>query len=127
MHRHLSLLGRILICAIFLASAFGKITDFDGTREMMVSKGMPQATWMLVGAIVFEVLGGIAVLLGFKAKLGAFALLVFLALATFYFHSDLGQQEQQVQFMKNLAIGGGLLLLMANGPGAISMDSRVKR
>jgi putative oxidoreductase len=66
MHRHLSVLGRILICAIFLASAFGKVTDFDGTREMMVSKGVPQANWMLMGAIVFEVVGGLCVLLGFK-------------------------------------------------------------
>ena len=127
MHRHLSVLGRILICAIFLASAFGKVTDFDGTREMMVSKGVPQANWMLMGAIVFEVVGGLCVLLGFKAKSGAFLLLVFLALTTFYFHSDLGQQQEQIQFMKNLAIGGGLLFLMANGPGAISMDSRVRR
>ena len=86
---------------------------------------------MLVGAIVFLIAGSISVITGFKARIGAALLLVFLLLATYYFHDfwtldePQAQQEQMIQFMKNLALMGAMLLIIANGSGPMSMDARL--
>ncbi|MEE9404633.1 MAG: DoxX family protein [Algisphaera sp.] len=119
----LALLGRICIALIFLLSAVGnKIPNFNGVAGAMASKGVPYPKVALVGAIVFLLVGAVSIIAGFRTRIGALLLLIFLGLATFYFHDfwnltgdDRG--TQQIQFMKNMAIGGGLLMLMAAGPG----------
>lgn len=126
----LTVLGRVMLSAIFLMSAVGNdIPNFDSVARMMQSAGIPSPQLMLAGAIVFLIAGGISVMLGFKARFGAALLLIFLALATYYFHAfwkveGQEQQMQMVQFLKNLSIGGGLLFIMANGPGPMSFDAR---
>ena len=129
--RFLPLTGRILITSIFLMSGFGKIADWSGTAGYMASKGMPMVPLFLIGAIVFELGGGLSVLLGFKTRTGATALAIFLVPATLIFHNfwtldGMEQQMQMAMFMKNFSILGGLLLLMAFGPGPISIDNRQK-
>src|SRR4029079_552757 len=84
--------------------------------------------FMLVGAIAFLIVGSLSVLLGFKARLGAALLLTFLVLATYYFHpfwklEGQAQQEQMIQFMKNLSMMGAMLFVMANGSGPMSLYS----
>jgi putative oxidoreductase len=85
---------------------------------------------MLVGAIAFLLVGGASVVLGLYARFGALLLLVFLVLATYYFHGfwrledAQAQQEQTIQFMKNLSMMGAMLFIIANGPGAWSLDAR---
>jgi putative oxidoreductase len=130
----LAVLGRIMLTTIFLMSALGnKIPNFNGVAGIMAAEGVPAPKFMLVGAIVFLITGGLAVLVGYKARLGATLLLVFLVLATYFFHdfwtlSDpKAQQEQMVHFMKNLSIMGALLLVIANGPGPFSLDARKAR
>jgi len=128
-HRFAPLAGRILLSAIFLMSAFGKVTDFSGTMAYMSAKGMFAVPFFLVMAILFEVCGGLSVLLGFKARWGALALIVFLIPVTLIFHNfwavDPDQARMQtINFMKNLAIMGGLLQILAHGSGALSLDSR---
>src|SRR3954451_11280049 len=126
-----AVLGRILLCTIFLMVAVGnKIPNFQAVAGYMAKEGVPAPQMMLAGAIVFLIAGSLSVILGYKARIGAFLLLVFLVLATYYFHdfwtlSDLqARQEQTIQFMKNLGLIGAMLLIIANGTGPLSLDGR---
>ena len=125
--------GRVLLCVIFLMAAVGnKIPHFSNVAQLMDSKGIPQPKLMLVGAIVFLLAGSLSVITGYRARIGALLLLVFLALATYYFHNfwaiaeAKAQQEQMIQFMKNLSMMGAMLFIIGNGPGPMSIGS-VKR
>ena len=126
-----AVLGRVLLCTIFLMSAMGnKIPHFNDVAGLMGKVGIPQPRFMLVGAIVFLIAGSLSVVLGYKARIGATLLLIFLVLATYYFHdfwtlSDpQARQEQTIQFMKNLGLMGAMLLVIANGTGPLSLDGR---
>jgi uncharacterized membrane protein YphA (DoxX/SURF4 family) len=107
------------VAVIFLASAFGKITNFEGTLRFMESRGMPLAGVLCVAAIIVEALGAVALILGYKTRWGAAALSAFLIVATGVFHAA---PDQRIQLLKNLAILGGLLNLIARGPGAVSLE-----
>jgi len=115
----LALVGRLFVAIIFLASAFGKITNFDGTLQFMESHGMPAVNLLCAGAIAVEALGAISVILGYKTRWGAAALAAYLVAATWVFHTG---PDQRIQLLKNLAILGGLLNLIARGPGGISLE-----
>lgn len=124
-------IGRLLLSFIFLMSAVGnKIPNFNDVAAYMSSEGVPASQIMLAGAIAFLILGAVSVMLGFKARIGASLLLIFLALATYYFHDfwtfvDPKEQEMQmIQFMKNLSLMGAMLFIIANGPGAYSLDEK---
>ncbi len=127
--RYAPLAGRILLAIIFLLSGFNKFAAWDQTAGYMASKGMPLVPFFLVCAALIELAGGLSVLLGFKARLGAAALFLYLIPTTLIFHNfwaleGMEQQVQMVMFLKNLAIMGGLLLLFAFGPGGSSLDER---
>jgi putative oxidoreductase len=121
------LFGRIALSLVFLGSAVNKVQNFEGTRQYMEAKGMPATTLLLIGAIAFELFGGLAVATGFKARLGALLLIVFLVPATLIFHVQPGNQAEMIQVMKNLAILGGLLVVAANGSGSLSLDRRLQK
>lgn len=122
-----SLAGRLMIATIFLMSAVGnKIPKFNDVAGYMASAGVPAPQLMLVGAIVFLIVGSLSVITGFKIRIGAGLLLTFLVLATYYFHAfwkfeGQEQQTQMIQFMKNLSLMGTMLFLMANGGGRMSL------
>jgi putative oxidoreductase len=126
----LAVLGRILLCAIFLLSAVGKdIPNFKATTELMEKMEIPQPQILLAGAIVFLIVGSLSVILGYKARFGAFLLLVFLGLATYYFHAFWKAEPDkaeavQIDFMKNLSMAGAMLFIMANGSGPMSLDRK---
>ena len=126
-----SLSGRLMIATIFLMSAVGnKIPKFNDVATYMASEGVPLPQVMLAGAIVFLIAGSLSVIAGFKIRLGAALLLVFLVLATYYFHDfwrfeGQEQQMQMIQFMKNLSLMGTMAFLIANGAGAMSLDARL--
>ena len=128
----MSVIGRLMLVTVFLMSALGnKIPMFSSVVQYMQSEGVPAPQIMLAGAIVFLIAGSLSVLLGFKARIGAGLLLVFLVLATYFFHDFWnfeGQEQtnQMIQFMKNLSMAGAMLLIMANGPGSFSIDDRSK-
>ncbi|TVR16674.1 MAG: DoxX family protein [Planctomycetota bacterium] len=117
----LLLLGRIAIAAIFLGSAMNKISNFAGTTAYMEANGMGATTFLLSGAIAFLVLGGLFVLAGIAARYGAALLLLFLIPTTLIFHPP-GDPDEQIAMMKNLAIMGGLLMLLAQGSGRFSLE-----
>jgi putative oxidoreductase len=124
-----TLLGRVCIALIFLVSGAGKIANLQGTAAFMASKGIPAAPVVMLGALGCELGGAALVLLGFRARLGAFLLLVFLLPTTLLFHnfwSATGPEgaAQTLEFLKNLGIMGGLLLLCAYGAGPLSLDAR---
>ena len=129
-----------MISIIFLLSAFGnKILNFSSVADLMAAQGMPQDEilgipahkYLLCGAIVFLILGGLSVAAGFKARLGACMLLLFLAGATYYFHDFWNAEADQkptemIQFLKNMALSGTMLFIIANGAGPGSLDQRKK-
>ena len=118
------LIARILLSAIFIMSAFGKIMDPAGTQGYMDAFGLPIIGILFVLAIIIEGLGGLSLLLGFKARWGAFVLIGFTLVATFTFHLNLADQTQMVMFLKNAAIIGGLLLVALHGAGPLSFDHK---
>lgn len=129
MNTYLNVLSRLLLVTIFILSAFNKITGFSGVQGYMASKGMPLTALLLAGAIVFLLAGGFSVLLGYRARIGATLLIVFLIPATLIFHNFWGAapeaaQGEMIHFMKNLGLLGGLLHIVANGAGPGSLDQR---
>ncbi|MBS1120061.1 MAG: DoxX family protein [Deltaproteobacteria bacterium] len=124
-----ALVGRILISVIFLASGFSKLIDHGATASYMTSAGIPSASLLAIVAGLGEMLGGLAVLLGRFTRLSALGLFLFLIPTTLLFHGfwNLEGAEQKIQminFMKNLAIMGGLAQVVAFGAGGFSLDAR---
>ena len=123
------LAGRILLSLMFIVSGWGKIAGFAGTAGYMASKGMPFAELLLPAAIAIELGGGLMLLFGWKARLAAAAIFLFIIPTTLIFHNfwaaDAAHaQNQMIHFMKNLTIMGGMLYVMAFGAGPFSMDAR---
>jgi putative oxidoreductase len=118
----IQLLGRIMLALIFILAGLGKIQDPAGTAGYMQSMGVPGI--LLWPTIALEVLGGLAIAIGYKTRYAAFALAIFSILAAVIFHRDFGDQMQMILFLKNIAMAGGLLLLAVGGKTAYSMDMR---
>ena len=123
------LLGRILIALLFLLSGFGKITGFAGTAGYMASKGIPMAELLLTITIVIELGGALMIIAGFKARLAALALFLWMIPVTFIFHNFWAMPAdqamiQQIMFMKNLSIMGAMLYIAAFGSGPMSVDMK---
>lgn len=121
------LLGRICLAAIFLQSGYDKLFHFERAVKLMASKNMPMPEILLVPAIVILLAGGVMLLIGWKARWAALALIVFMLPATLYFHSfwtypDAQFVNQFHHFFKNLAIIGGLLLVLGMGSGGMSVE-----
>lgn len=122
--------GRLMIAVIYLMSAVGnKIPNFNNVAGYMKSVGIPATQLMLVGAIAFLILGSLSIVVGYKTRIGASLLLIFLVLATYYFHpfwkfEGQENQQQMIQFMKNLSLMGTMVFLIAVGPGPMSLDGK---
>jgi len=121
------LIGRILLVLIFLQSGIVKIQDFGGTAQYMASHGIaPYTNFFLVGAIFFELVGSITVILGYFARFGVLLILIFLIPTTLIFHGNFADQIQTIMFMKNVSMFGGCLILLASGAGRFSLDSLLR-
>lgn len=121
-----TLIGRILLALIFLLSALSKIGDYSGTVGYMQGKGIPAAQFFLFAAVIVELAGALLLITGYKARIGALLLAIYLVPVTYIFHylpafnAGLPTTEQRIQMvsmMKNLSIFGGLLLAFGNGVG----------
>lgn len=125
----LALLGRILIAALFVPAGLSKLTGFAGTVGYIGSVGLPLPQVGAALAIVVELGLGLALLAGIKTRLAALVLAVFTLAASFFFHNYWAMPAdkamlQQLMFMKNIAITGGLLAFVAFGAGRFSVDRR---
>ena len=121
------LVGRVLLALIFIIAGYGKLTGFEGTVGYIQSVGLPVPQLAAVIAIIVELGGGIMLVIGWKARWAAAALFIFVFLAGILFHafwSSPADQAmmQQIQFMKNLAIMGGMLYVLVYGSGPLSVD-----
>lgn len=127
-----ALAGRVLLCSIFLMSGIGKIFNWSSTAARMTQKRMEAVPLFLAGAIAFEIIGGLCVLIGYRAQTGALLLIFFLIPATAIFHNfwmfDGPEQMNQMNHLtKNVAILGGLAVLAAHGAGRFSLDAYRRR
>lgn len=123
------LVGRVLLMVIFVAGGLPKLTSPAQTAGYIASKGLPAPTLLAVAAGVVELVGALAIILGFQARWAALALAMYLVPVTLIFHNPSGlagmeQTMQVVMFMKNLGLIGGLLLIGVHGAGPLSLDGR---
>jgi putative oxidoreductase len=119
--------SRFLLAFIFLLSGFHKLIDFAGTATFVGHIGFPAPQLFTALAILFELGGGLALLLGWKARWAAAALMIFIVIATLTVHVPMMKdaakaQDQMVQVLKNLAILGGLLKFFLDGAGSYAVD-----
>lgn len=119
--------GRILLAAIFIFSALGKIAAPEATIGYIQSVGLPFATLGLAIAIAVELGGGVLLVLGVKTRLVAAGLAAFSIVTGLAFHNAIGDQNQLIHLLKNFAMAGGLLQVVAFGAGAFSVDQRISR
>ena len=125
-------LARICISLIFVVAGYDKIVDFNQYATMLAAKGVPYAEITLVLAIIFEFGGGLLILLGWYARFGALLIFLFIIPVTYFFHSFWEMMGTEMinnihHFLKNLAIIGGLLYVMACGAGHISIDGFIRK
>jgi putative oxidoreductase len=123
------LTARILLALMFLLAGLSKFAGLDGTAGYIASKGLPMAGLLAFGTAALEVGGALLLIVGWKARWAALALAAFTLMASVLFHNYWAmpadqQMMQQLMFMKNLAVVGGLLTLFAFGPGSLSLDQR---
>lgn len=119
--------GRLLLALIFIMSGFSKLTGWPGVVGAVEAKGLPIPMLFGAGAILLELGGGLMVAIGYKARIGAAALILFTIMTMIFFHNfwafeGADYQMQMINFMKNLAITGGLFLILAYGAGPMSVD-----
>ena len=125
-----ALLGRLFVAAVFVLSGINKVGNFSGTAAFMSSAGLPMAELLLVPTIAIEIICGLMLVLGWQTRFAALILLLFMIPVTLVFHNPWAAteaalaQQQMIHFLKNLAIMGGLLNLIAFGAGSYSIEAR---
>jgi putative oxidoreductase len=122
----LDVLGRVLLCLVFVQSALGKLSGFGAVAARLRTMGLPLPELLLAGAVLAMGVGSALVISGWRRGLGAVLLLVFLIPATLVFHTALDDPQERIQLFKNLAIMGGLLLVLDQGGGRPESDRRFR-
>jgi putative oxidoreductase len=120
------LAGRLLIAPLFLLSGVSKLSAPAATIGMIASSGLPLATAGFAAAVLIELVGSIALVLGYRTRLVAAVMALFTLATAFAFHADLADQNQFIHFFKNITIAGGLLQIVAFGAGRFSLDARTR-
>ena len=125
----LTVIGRVLLALMFVLSGASKLGNLGGTAGYIAGGGLPFPNALAVLVGLLELFGGLALALGFKARWAALALGVFTLLASVLFHKFWAvapeqQMVQQLMFMKNLAVAGGMFIVAALGAGPLSLDNR---
>ena len=116
------LTGRVFISGVFLLSGFNKIVNYDGTVGWMESFGL--SGFLLVPAIILEILAPILIIIGYQTRIAAGALSLFCVSTAVIFHTDFSDQMQLIAFMKNIALAGGFLFLVVNGAKGYCLDKK---
>lgn len=123
------LVGRVLLALMFVTAGFSKLTGLEGTAGYIASVGLPAPMLLSVAAGVLELVAGVLIIVGWQARWAALALALFTVVASVLFHNYWAKPAdkafmEQLMFMKNMSITGGLLVLFAFGAGALSLDAR---
>ena len=122
-------IARVLLALMFVLAGIGKLGGLEGTAGYIASKGLPMPMVLAVAVGVLELVAGVLLIIGWQARWAALALAVFTVVASVLFHNYWAmpaeqQMMQQLMFMKNLAVTGGLLFVFAYGAGTLSLDAR---
>lgn len=117
--------GRFFLGIYPLIAGLDKIFQRDMYVAEMTAAGMPFVPLFLLGATVFLIAGSLSIMLGYRARLGALALLIFIVPASLIFHTNFHDKTQIVMLLKNISIIGGLLLVTGFGSGSRSLDERL--
>ena len=120
----ISLAGRVLLATIFVLSGVGKIAAPEATLGYINAVGLPLPQLAFLGAVAVELGGGLLILVGYQTRIAAIALAVFSIVTAVVFHGAIGDQNQFIHFLKNIAMAGGLLQVVAFGAGSFSLDAR---
>ncbi|MBE9053161.1 DoxX family protein [Nostocales cyanobacterium LEGE 11386] len=120
--KYIPLVARSFLAVIFIYTGLNKVFNFAQTSEFMAKAGLPIVGVLLVFTIAFQILGGLSIILGYKAEIGAILLIIFMIPATIVFHNPVADPSQFNNFFKNLSIIGGLLLVLTYGSGSLSLD-----
>tara|TARA_B100001248_G_scaffold162760_1_gene122841 strand:- start:2195 stop:2581 length:387 start_codon:yes stop_codon:yes gene_type:complete len=118
------LIGRVLISALFLISAFNKIFNLEGSMNWMEGFGVPG--FFIFPAIAVEIILPVLVIVGYQARIAAGILAIFCLTTAFLFHFDFSDQSQLVSFLKNIGLAGGFLFIVANGTKDWAVDREKK-
>ncbi len=121
--KYVALAARICLSLIFLKAGVSHILGFNQTVEMMAGQGLPIPNILLIFTIAFQLLGGLSLLLGYQVRIGSILLIIFLIPASFAFHNPLVDASQINDFLKNIGLIGGLLMVIYAGAGTLSIDS----
>ena len=116
--------GRILLAVLFILGGVSKLGNPAGTQAYIASVGLPFPLLAYIVALVVEIGGGVLLLIGYRTRVVAIVLVVFTLTAAVFFHHVFSDKNQFIHFMKNLAISGGLLQVVAFGAGGFSIDGR---
>lgn len=119
--KYIPLAARICLALIFLNAGIRHAAGFAGFADT-IGQTLPLAPLLALGTVVFQLLGALSLILGYKVKVGAILLIVFLIPASLIFHNFLLDGSELTQFLKNLGLLGGLLLVLYTGAGAVSID-----
>jgi len=119
----IELIGRVFISLIFLLAGVGKIFNYEGTIGYMESFSVP--SYLLIPAIVVEILFPLLIIVGYKTKFSAMILALFAISLAIIFHTDFSNQIELMSFLKNFAIAGGFLIIFVRGAGKYSIDYRL--
>ena len=121
--KYIPLIGRAFLAAIFLKAAVANTLGFQGIVEMMTSRGLPVPQLLLIGNIFCTLVGGLSILFGFKARIGAILLIIFLVPTTFVFHNPFSDPNELNAFLKNFGLVGAMLFIYYYGTGPVSLDA----
>ena len=119
----IELVGRVFISLIFLLAGVGKVFNYEGTISYMESFSVP--SYLLIPAIVVEILFPLLIIVGYKTKFSAMILALFAISLAIIFHTDFSNQIELMSFLKNFAIAGGFLIIFVRGAGKYSIDQRL--
>ena len=132
----LPVLARIAICLIFIQAVLGKLFGWSGQAAYMAQHGISPVAPLLAAGLAIELIGGLCVLLGYHARLAAFVMSVYLCIVSVMLHdfwshtasrSEMARMMAQTEFLKNMGIVGGLLMIAACGPGRFSLQQLLRR
>lgn len=123
---YIALAARICLCLIFFKAGISHLTGFSGLVETINSQGLPLASLLAAGTVFFQLLGSVSLLLGYKTQIGAILLIIFLIPASLLFHNPIADPSQINDFLKNISLIGGLLMVIYAGAGALSVDGQKK-
>lgn len=123
---YLALAARICLSLIFFKAGISHLTGFGGFVDLISSQGLPLAPLLAAATVFFQLLGAVSLLLGYKTKIGSILLIIFLIPASLMFHNPIADPSQWNDFLKNIGLIGGLLMVIYAGSGALSIDGKKK-